>query len=185
MAAGLPKTKMTRWQLTMSLFVLFLAVATNPLLAAGTTASATAEVKWTIVPFQSLTIAGGNAAGAIVSSRFDLRQPMPADFALGYIEEKGALTLVAASNIPWTVKVHALESNMGVSEDGSYVKPLSDFALRVNGGGYFSVTPFDQVLASGDVGSHPLIIDYKVKTERESNKNGDYGLTLVYTITSD
>jgi len=32
---------------------------------------------------------------------------------------------------------------------------------------------------------HPLRIDYKVKTEKDSYKQGEYGLTLVYTITGE
>jgi hypothetical protein len=120
-----------------------------------------------------------------VTSRFDLNQPAEIDFARGYIEKQGSLTLVATSNIPWTVKVHAIESDMGTSNDGTYVKPLSDFSLRANGRPYSSVTRFDQPLASGDRGAHTLVIDYRVLTEQEFYKEGDYGLTLVYTITSD
>ncbi len=60
--------------------------------------------------------------------------------------------MVATSNIPWTVKIHAIGPDMGISDD---------------------------------VGAHTLIIDYKVLTGQESYKKGDYGLTLVYTITSD
>ena len=182
MAAGLPKTKMARWQLIATLLILLLAITSSVSLAAATTA--TVKVSWKVLPFQSLAIAGDDSAGTTVFSHFDLRQPTDADFAAGYIEEQGALTLVTASNIPWTVQVHALESDMGSSDDGTYVKPLSDFSLRANGGAYFAVTRFDQTVANGDVGTHTLAIDYKVQTERESYKDGDYGLTLVYTITS-
>ncbi len=152
-------------------------------LYAETSATVTVKVSWTVLPFQSLTIAGSADTDTTVVSHYVLPQPTESDFAVGYIEEEGALSLIAASNIPWTVRVHALEPNMGMSDDGTYVKPLSDFSLRANGSPYFSITSFDQTLASGGVGAHPLIIDYKVKTEKESYKSGDYGLTLVYTIT--
>lgn len=178
--------EMKRWRyaalllstLTLTLLLAFPACA-------GTSTTATVEVSWIILPFQSLTISGVAAAETSVVSHYDLRQPTEADFALGYIEENGALTLSAASNIPWVVKVHALEPNMGRSDDGTYVKPLSDFSLRANGGSYFSITTFDQTLATGGVGVHPILIDYKVKTEKDSYKQGDYGLTLVYTITGE
>ena len=70
------------------------------------------------------------------------------------------------------------------SDDGTYIKPLTDFSLRSNGGPYSSITGFDRTLARGDTGEHTLVIDYKVDTEEETHKGGDYGLTLVYTITS-
>jgi len=74
---------------------------------------------------------------------------------------------------------------MGRSDDGTYVKPLSDFSLRANGGSYFSITIFDQTLATGGIGVHPFLIDYKVKTEKDSYKQGEYSLTLIYTITGE
>ncbi len=172
---------MTRWQLTVSLLILLLAAISSTAFASRTTA--TVEVSWTVLPFQSLSIAGDSSGDAAVYSRFGLRQPTEADFAVGYVEERSALTLKAASNIPWTVQVHALESNMGSSNDGTYTKPLTDFSLRSNGGSYSSITGFDQTLASGDTGEHTLVIDYKVDTEKETHRDGDYGLTLVYTIT--
>lgn len=173
---------MTRWQLTVSLLILLLTAISSTAFASGTTV--TVEVSWTVLPFQSLSIAGDGSGDAAVYSRFDLRQPTEADFAVGYIEVQSALTLKTASNIPWTVKVHALESDMGASDDGTYIKPLTDFSLRSNGGQYSSITGFDQTLASGDTGEYTLVIDYKVDTEKETHKDGDYGLTLVYTITS-
>lgn len=176
---------MKRWQLTLTLLILLLATVSSATPGSGTTATVTVEVTWTVVPFQSLAIAGDDSSNSTVTSRFDLHQPTEIDFARGYIEKQRALTLVATSNIPWTVKVHAVEPDMGTSDDGAYVKPLSDFSLRANGGSYSSVARFDQLLANGDRGAHTLVIDYKVLTEQESYKEGGYGLTLVYTITSN
>ena len=153
-------------------------------LAAGPSSSAAVHVSWTVLPFQSLTIAGSAAAtDASVTNRYDLRKPGADDFATGFIQEDGVLVLKAASNIPWAVKVHAIETDMGTSYDGSYTKPLTDFMLRANGGSFFSVSTSDQVLASGTRGSYQLSVDYRVKVDRDSYKDGDYGLTLVYTIT--
>ncbi len=176
---------MKRCRLVLTLLILLLATVCSATLGSGTTAAVTVEVTWTVVPFQSLAIAGDDSSNSTVTSRFDLHQPTEIDFARGYIEKHGALTLVATSNIPWTVKVHAIESDMGTSDDGTYVKPLSDFSLRANGRPYSSVTRFDQPLAGGDRGTHTLIIDYRILTEQESYKEGNYGLTLVYTIISD
>ena len=153
-------------------------------LAAGSSSSAVVHVSWTVLPFQSLTIAGSDAnAGTSLATRYDLRKPDASDFAAGFIEDDGVLVLNASSNIPWTVKVHAVESDMGTSYDGSYTKPLSDFMVRADGGSFFSISTSDQVLASGTRGSHLLSVDYRVKVEKDTYKDGDYGLTLIYTIT--
>ena len=170
---------MKRWIVLSLLLSILFGVST----LANSLATATVTVTWTVLPFQSLSIAGEEGSKTSVVSHFDLRAPTPADLAAGYIEEDGALVLVAASNIPWTVKVHAVESNMGASYDGTYVKPLSDFLLRANEGAFFPITQFDQTLASGTRGEYKLTIDYKVKLNSDSYRPGDYGLTLVYTIT--
>ena len=145
--------------------------------------SVTVTVSWRILPFQSLTIAGEGGTGTSVVSHFNLRQPTAADLAAGYIEDDDALTLVAASNIPWTVQVHAIEPNMGRSNDGTYVKPLSDFLVRANNGRFFPIAQFDQPIASGGRGVYKLTLDYRVKLDPTSYRPGNYGLTLVYTIT--
>lgn len=118
-----------------------------------------------------------------VSNRYDVREPNASDLSAGFIEDDGVLVLNAASNIPWVVKVHAIESDMGASYDGSYTKPLSDFMVRANNASFFSVSTSDQVLASGTRGTYLLSVDYKVKIDESTHKNGDYGLTVVYTIT--
>jgi len=180
MAAGLPKAKMKRWIVISLLLTILFSIP----VFAGSSASATVTVSWKVLPFQSLTILGGEGNGTSVTSHFELGTPTPAEIAAGFIEEDGALTLVAASNIPWTVKVHAVEANMGESYDGTYVKPLSDFLIRANGGEFTPISQLDQTLASGTRGSYQLTIDYKVLLDPEF-KPGDYGITLVYTITGE
>ncbi len=118
-----------------------------------------------------------------LSSRYNLHAPSASDFAAGFIEDDDVIVLNAASNIPWAVKVHAIESSMGTSYDGTYTKPLSDFMVRANSGSFFSISTSDQVLASGTRGSYQLRVDYRVKVDESTYKDGDYGLTLVYTIT--
>ena len=145
---------MTRWQLIVSLLILLLAAISSSAFATG--ATATVKVSFTVLPFQSLSIAGDDSGDATVCSRFDLRQSSEADFAVGYMEERSALTLKAASNIPWTVNVHALGSSS-------------------------SIAGFDQTLAGGDTGEYILVIDYNIDTEKGAHRDGDYGLTVVYT----
>ena len=170
---------MTRWQLIVSLLILLLAAISSSAFATG--ATATVKVSFTVLPFQSLSIAGDDSGDATVCSRFDLRQSSEADFAVGYMEERSALTLKAASNIPWTVNVHALESGAATSADGTYAKPLTDFSLRSDGGSSSSIAGSDQTLAGGDTGEYILVIDYNIDTEKGAHRDGDYGLTVVYT----
>ena len=175
---------MNRWLVAILLIAGFASLTIAPCaLADGASASAVVRISWTILPFQSLTIAGQGENRTSVSDHYVLHQPQEADFARGAVEERKALVLNATSNIPWTVKVYAVESDMGTSHDGSSRKPLSDFSLRVNGGSYFTISNFPQTIASGDRGHYLLSIDYKVKVDKDTYKPGDYGLTLVYTIT--
>ncbi|HDL86193.1 MAG TPA: hypothetical protein ENH11_07715 [Candidatus Acetothermia bacterium] len=172
---------MKRCLVTLILAILLVPVSA---LAAGPSSSAVVHVSWTVLPFQSLTIDGSVAGtNTSITNRYDVRKPDASDFAAGFIEDDGVLVLNAASNIPWAVKVHSIESDMGTSYNGSYIKPLSDFMVRVNGGSFFSISTSDQVLASGTRGAYLLSVDYKVKVNEGTYKDGDYGLTLVYTIT--
>jgi len=168
--------------LTVLLSIIFLVPVFT--LAAGPSSTAVVHVSWTVLPFQSLTIAG-SATGkdTSVADHYDVHAPSASDFAAGFIEDDGVLVLNASSNIPWAVKIHAIESDMGTSYDGSYTKPLSDFMVRANGGSFFHISTSDQVLASGPRGSYLLTVDYRVKVDEHTYKAGDYGLTLVYTIT--
>ena len=150
--------------------------------AAQTSASVNVALGWKVLPYQSLTVTNRTDLGA--GSRFELRSPTQADFSQGHIEIPGAVTLVAASNISWSVKVRAVETNMGRSADGTASKPLCDFSLRANNGSYVPISNADQTLVSGGFGVATLVVDYRIETNRESYRPGDYGLTLVYTITT-
>lgn len=151
---------------------------------AGNSVSVDVQVSWTILPFQSLTLAGSNSRGEEVTVRVDFPQPTEDDLLLGFIEMSGALFLVARSNIPWVVKVRAVESDLGTSYDGVFTKPLHNFLLRANNGSYFTLTNYDQIIIEGRPGTHPIEIDYKILFNQANHRDGNYGVTLVYTITT-
>lgn len=167
----------------MLLIVTLIFILSTSLALADSGGSVSARVTWVIVPFQSLTIAGQHDGGDGVSDHFTLPPPTQADLARGCVERDAALVLQATSNVPWTVKVHAIETDMGASTDGSTRKPLSDFLLRVGDGAYLALSPFDQTLASGSAGSTLLSVDYRVNVDPQTYVKGDYGVTLIYTIT--
>ena len=173
---------MERWsRRLLPLLSLILIALLAPSAAADTTAAAHVEIGWQVLPYQSLAVENPSSTS---SGRFRLGQPTPADLSLGYAEADGAVTLVAASNVPWSVKVHAVETDLGRSADGTSVKPLSDFLLRANGGAYLPISTVDQTLASGAFGVTSLVVDCRILTNSTSYRPGDYGLTLVYTITT-
>jgi hypothetical protein len=162
--------------------ILALAFAVASPLAWGQEASATVKVRWTILPFASLSVAGEK--GTTVQDNFSLPDPTTFDLERGYMEFPGALALVVTSNTQWWVGVRALEPNMGKSHDGTYTKPLSDFKLRANGGSYQTVGRTSQMIANGQQGMHTLFLDYQVLLDPKLERSGDYGLTLIYTITT-
>ncbi|MCI2425096.1 hypothetical protein LM599_03645 [Candidatus Acetothermia bacterium] len=153
-------------------------------ICAATSVSVDVQVSWTILPFQSLTLAGSNSWGEEVTVRVDFPQPTAADLSVGFIEIRGALSLVARSNIPWVVKVRAMESDLGTSYDGTFTKPLHNFLLRANSGHYFTLANYDQIIIEGQPGVHPITIDYKILFDQVTHRAGNYGVTLVYTITT-
>lgn len=125
-----------------------------------------------------------NSHGEEVIDRIDFPQPTAADLSAGFIKIDGALSLVARSNIPWVVTVRAMERDLGTSRDGLFTKPLHNFLLRANNGIYFTLTNHDQIIIQGQPGIHPIEIDYKILFDQTKYREGDYGVTLVYTITT-
>jgi hypothetical protein len=138
------------------------------------------NIGWQVVPFQSLSIS--NASAKTVSDTFIIPQPTPQDLKRGYIEKENAIVLIAKSNVNWVINVRTPNSDMGVSFDGTYVKPISDFQLRA-GGSYLTVSYHDQMLAKGPHGEHEIGVNYKVLFG-EDHRDGNYKITLIYTITT-
>jgi len=113
-----------------------------------------------------------------VSPSFEVRDPSAVDLTVGHIEAPGAVTLRAVSYVRWTVQVRALESSLDRSHDGRSVKPLDSFLLRTDGEDYFPIDTRDQTLASGSNGTFDLTVDYRVKADAETHRDGDYILRL-------
>jgi hypothetical protein len=165
--------------------VLLLLLLTASVIALGTGDSARTTVNWTAVPFASLSIGGEGASGGTISSRVGVPHPNEEDLARGYLEVEGALTLIARSNTNWRLTIRTPDADLGRSYDRSYVKPLSDFQLRLAGKEYLSISNSDQALTTGTRGQHELGIDYRVLFNREKYRPGDYGVMLIYTIITD
>lgn len=180
------ETKRRRWEVLLG-SVLALLLVSSPSLWGDS--SATVQVSWRVESTQTLYVLGpdgrAKGGGTSVSSTFVIPNPTPEDLERGYVERQGAVTLVARSNTPWVISVRTEDLDMGTSFDGTVTKPITDFQVRANGQGrYLTVQRYDQALAEGPPGEHRVAVDYRVLFDRERHRDGDYRITLVYTIST-
>jgi len=147
--------------------------------------STTVQVGWRVLSTQVLSILGSDGPeGPSVASTFIVPQPTSEDLARGYIERRRALVLVARSNTPWTISVRTDDEDMGRSFDGTYVKPITDLLVRAEGGPYLPISHQDQVIASGPPGEHQIGVDYRVLFDPKTHRDGNYHITVIYTIST-
>ncbi|MCS6903141.1 MAG: hypothetical protein NZO41_02545 [Candidatus Bipolaricaulota bacterium] len=115
-------------------------------------------------------------------SLYRIPQPTPQERAAGWIERPGALQLLARSNLPWVLRVRALESEMGISDDGQYRKPVSDLYVRARQY-YIPISTSDQTITQGASGEFLISMDYRVRVGPE-HRDGRYHVTLIYTLST-
>ncbi len=145
--------------------------------------SANAIVTFRIAPLMSLSVWGESPSGSSVASIYTMPHPTAQERQAGFLERLNALKLVVRSNLSWALRVRALEPDMGLSDDGTYRKPVSDLEVRAAPAPYVAVTTHDQAIASGPHGEHRLSLDYRVRLGPE-HRNGTYRVTLIYTLAS-
>ena len=148
--------------------------------------SATGRVGFNVLPTQTLAVFGqGGSGGQSVTSTFFIPTPTAADLARGFIERPEESTLVATSNIPWAITVRTPDADMGRSDDGSYVRPISDLQVRAEGRPYLTMSGEDQVIAHGEPGRYEVGVDYLIRFDGNNYHAGDYRITLIYTISDE
>lgn len=145
--------------------------------------SASATVTFRIAPMMSLSVWGESPSGDSVVSVYTIPRPTAQERQMGFLERLSALKLIARSNVPWALRVRASEPDMGLSDDGTYRKPVSDLEVRAAHSPYVPVTVYDQTIARGPVGEHLLSVDYRVRLGAE-HRDGNYRVTLIYTLAS-
>ncbi len=145
--------------------------------------SASATVSFRIAPSLSLSVWSETPAGNNLISVYIIPRPTAQERQAGFIERLKALQLLARSNVPWVLRVRAQEPDMGLSDDGLYRKPVGDLQVRATRGLYTPVTLHDQAIASGIPGEYLLPVDYRVRLGTE-HRDGNYRVTLIYTLTS-
>jgi hypothetical protein len=147
--------------------------------------SSSVQVGWQVQHSRTLTILGSSEGnGTTTASTFVIPQPSAADLERGYIEQERAITLLARSNTPWMISVRTDDPHMGRSFDGTYLKPVSDLLVRAAGRPYLAISHEDQLLTSGPAGEHLIGVDYRVLFNRHSHREGNYSITIIYTIST-
>lgn len=110
--------------------------------------SVSVEVRWRVLPYQSLSLVGPNDDPSLVSISFPA--PTDGDRERGYTESENALRLHVTSNVPWKVQLR-FAGSAGAS------------ALEVRQGGDEFVVLSTQplVLAAGPYGVYDLDLDLR------------------------
>ncbi|HAF70790.1 TPA: hypothetical protein DCL37_05520 [Candidatus Acetothermia bacterium] len=156
-------------------------LAGQALLAAQT--SATVTVRWTILPFAVISLAGQSGQGSVVATT-SIPDPSPADYQRGFIVIQDAVRLTVLSNTSWTVYAQALGPDLGRSFDGGFTWPLEALEAGVNGR-FIRLSQTPQPLTRGGRGTHTLPVDYRVTIPTQPLPPGDYQVTLLYTVIAD
>ena len=173
---------MRRTTVLLGLTALLLGAGANLPTLADTAQSV--RVGFQIMPFQVLSISGGAGSGRSAVSTVQVPQPSLADLERGAIEQRNAVRLTVRSNIPWRVTVRTQDADMGTSFDGTHTKPISDFQVRAEGGGYLTIDHQPQQLLQGEAGDHVYGVDYKTHFDRHRYSAGSYRIEVIYMVES-
>jgi len=117
------------------------------------------------------------------------------DFAFGVVGETEFLAgyailsnqpILWESDVPWRITVRSLDANLGMSNSGEYIKPLSDLEWKLSGeSGWTPMTQDDtEVDWSEETGSGAIYIDVRVLLEWAYDEPGTYQADLLFTISA-
>jgi hypothetical protein len=131
--------------------------------------SVNVEVRWRVLPYQSLTLVGPNDDPALVSVSFPA--PTEGDRARGYTESENALRLHVTSNVPWKVQLRFADS-------------VGSPALEARQGGdeYVALSTQPLVLAAGPYGVYDLDLDLRRPLRDSGAAAGATAVQLIATI---
>lgn len=88
------------------------------------------------------------------------------------------------SDIPWQITVRAGQSNLGVSDDGTYTKPLSDLYWKLTDDETWNpMTQEENEIEFGwEPGEGVIYIDFALSLDWMRDIAGDYGAEIIFTI---
>ena len=88
------------------------------------------------------------------------------------------------SDVPWGITVRSLNPNLGVSNDGTYIKPLTDLMWKLSDD--VTWTPVTQeeheIDYSPDTGSGVIYVDFVFSLDWLKDVAGNYRAELAFTI---
>jgi hypothetical protein len=157
-----PKGAM-RWKLCA---VISLALAGVTALAYDS--SVNVEVRWRVLPYQSLTWVGPNDDPSLVSVSFPA--PTEGDRERGYTESENVLRLHVASNVSWKVQLRFADST-----------DVSSLEVREGGDEYVALSTQPHVLAAGPYGVYDLELDLRRPLLRDGDAEAG-AVQLIATI---
>jgi len=137
-----------------------------------------------ILPFQSLNISGLDSQINGSVSTISFPEPTLEDLNRGFIEKREIVELSLESNVPWALSFYSSDETMGISDDGSYNKPIQHFQVRVNGGSYIDLNNFAQEFLFGSPTKTTYNVDYRMLLDRENHSPGSYQASVTYTLSS-
>lgn len=135
--------------------------------------SATVEVRWKVLPYQTLRLL--ESGDEISAVRYTVPESSALDVSRGYIEDENAVRLHVVSNTSWKVQVRA-ERVSGFE---------ADLLVRRHGDAYFEVTESPAILARGSHGTFDLGVDYRIPIGGAHDLASEGDLQIVYTLMSD
>jgi hypothetical protein len=146
-----------------------------------------AQVKKLLLPAIIILLlfcpAAAGAAQSITVSDIDLGMVGETEFVAGYAAVP-AHAIFWASDVPWRITVSSRDPNLGVSDDGSYIKALDDLVWKLSDESAWTPMTQDarEVDWSDGTGEDAIHVDFVVILDWLKDVPGRYGTKLVFTI---
>ena len=104
------------------------------------------------------------------------------DFDRGYVEDRGAVTLLISSNVPWRAVANVPKANLYVSP-GKF-KSVEDVQWRITSNAFrsFSLGPIVVAEGNGALKDHKIVIDYRLKLGWDDTPPGRWEFEPEYRI---
>ena len=154
---------------------IFTLIAFSPVLITHAGASDSAVVHFEILGSQSFSLR---------STPVQLSNPREVDLEQGSLDFERATVLTTSANDSWVIQLRTSSTYMGASHDSGYQKPISDFQYRGAGDSFTRVTQSERVISSGSAGGYEIPVDYRVLFDQDTHRDGQYSISLIYTITT-
>lgn len=136
--------------------------------------SVSVDVRWRVLPYQTLRLAGSSQDVTAVSYSF--RPASALERSRGYIEDENAFRFRVVSNTPWRLQVRWADSSG---------RELPEVDVREHGRGYATLDDQPIVLCSGSNGAFDIGVDVRVALNGTGHDGTGGEALLVCTIMPD